>query len=192
VPSRAARGRGFPACHHGRVRATRLVTLDDVPALAEVLRVSRDFLAPWEPIRSDDYFTVEGQLAVIRNALAQHEQGSALPRVILDDSGLVVGRITLNGIVRGPFQSCSVGYWVGVTHTGRGLATAAVRDILGVAFGELGLHRVQAETLLHNVRSQGVLKRNGFVRIGMAPAYLNIAGRWQDHILYQVVNNVPS
>jgi ribosomal-protein-alanine N-acetyltransferase len=174
------------------VSATRLVTLDDVPALAEVLRVSRDFLAPWEPIRGDDYFTVEGQLAVIRNALAQHEQGSALPHVILDDSGRLAGRITLNGIVRGPFQSCSVGYWVGVTHTGRGLATAAVRDILGVAFGELGLHRVQAETLLHNVRSQRVLKRNGFVRIGMAPAYLNIAGRWQDHILYQVVNNVPS
>jgi [ribosomal protein S5]-alanine N-acetyltransferase len=82
---------------------------------------------------------------------------------------------------------------VGVTHTGRGLATAAVRDIVGVAFGELNLHRVQAETLLHNVRSQRVLKRNGFVRIGMAPAYLNIAGRWQDHVLYPVVNrSLPS
>ena len=174
------------------MRATRLVTLDDVPALAEVLRVSRDFLAPWDPIRDDDYFTVGGQLTVIRNALAQHEQGSALPHVILDDSGRVVGRITLNGIVRGPFQSCSVGYWVSVTHTGRGLATAAVRDIVGVAFGELNLHRVQAETLLHNVRSQRVLEHNGFVRIGMAPAYLNIAGRWQDHILYQAVKQTPA
>jgi [ribosomal protein S5]-alanine N-acetyltransferase len=175
--------------HHGGVSVTRLVTLDDAPALAEVLRVSRDFLAPWEPVRSADYFTVGGQLAVIRDVLKRHAQGAALPHVILDGSGGVAGRITLSGIVRGPFQSCSMGYWVSVTAAGRGLATAAVRDMVRVAFEELRLHRVQAETLLHNVRSQRVLTRNGFRRIGMAPAYLNIAGQWQDHILYQVIND---
>jgi ribosomal-protein-alanine N-acetyltransferase len=171
------------------VSVTRLVTLADAPALAEVLRVSRDFLAPWEPIRGGDYFTVGGQLTVIRDVLERHAQGAALPHVILDSSGGVAGRITLSGIVGGPFQSCNMGYWVSVTAAGRGLATAAVRDIVRVAFDELRLHRVQAETLLHNVRSQRVLKRNGFRRIGMAPAYLNIAGQWQDHILYQVIND---
>ncbi len=74
---------------------------------------------------------------------------------------------------------------------GRGLAAAAVRDIIGVAFGDLGLHRIQAGTLLRNSRSQRVLERNGFVWFGMAPAYLKIAGAWQDHILYQVVNETP-
>lgn len=172
------------------MNATRLVTLDDIPVLAELLRVNRDFLAPWEPIRGDEYFTADGQRIVIRNALARNEQGSALPHVILDDSGRVVGRITLNDIVRGPFQSCSMGYWVGAADNGRGLATAAVRDIIGVAFEELGLHRIQAETLLHNVRSQRVLERNGFARFGVAPAYLNIAGQWQDHVLYQVVKTL--
>ena len=103
----------------------------------------------------------------------------------------MAGCITLNGIVRGPFQSCCMGYWVSATDNGRGLATAAVRDMIGVAFEELGLHRIQAETLLHNVGSQRVLERNGFVRFGVAPAYLNIAGKWQDHALYQVVKAVP-
>ena len=37
-----------------------------------------------------------------------------------------------------------------------------------------------------------MLERNGFVRIGVAPAYLNIAGEWQDHALYQVVNTTPA
>jgi len=60
-----------------------------------------------------------------------------------------------------------------------------------LAFGELGLHRVEAGTLRHNVRSQRVLERNGFVQFGVAPAYLNIAGAWQDHILYQVVKPDP-
>jgi ribosomal-protein-alanine N-acetyltransferase len=170
---------------------TRLVTIDDVPVLAELLDANRDFFAPYEPIRDEQYATVDGQHVVVREALERYEQGRTLPHLILDDSGRVVGRITLNEIVRGPFQSCSLGYWVGASDNGRGLATAAVREILRVAFDDLGLHRVQAGTLLHNVRSQRVLERNGFVRFGVAPEYLNIAGQWQDHALYQVVNPPP-
>jgi ribosomal-protein-alanine N-acetyltransferase len=169
------------------VSATRLATLGDAPVLAELLRANRDFLAPWEPIRAEDYFTVDGQRAVIAAALERYEQGSTLPHVILDDSGRVVGRITLNEIVRGPAQSCSLGYWVSAADNGRGLATAAVREIMQVAFGELGLHRIQAGALLDNVRSQRVLERNGFVRFGVAPAYVHIGGEWRDHALYQVV-----
>lgn len=166
---------------------TRLLTLDDAAALADLQRANRDFLAPWEPLRGEDYFTPDGQLAELRSALQRHAEGTVLPCAILDETGGVAGRITLNGIVRGPFQSCSVGYWLGAHATGRGLATAAVREILGIAFEELGLHRVQAETLLHNVASQHVLERNGFVRYGIAPAYLQIAGEWQDHAVYQVL-----
>jgi ribosomal-protein-alanine N-acetyltransferase len=57
-----------------------------------------------------------------------------------------------------------------------------------MAFTELDLHRIQADTLVHNVASQRVLARNGFVRIGLAPRYLKIAGRWQDCVLHQVIN----
>lgn len=171
---------------------TRLITLNDAPVLAELLRANRDFLAPWEPVRGDDYFTVEGQRADLRAALERHDNGTALPHAILDASDRVVGRITLNEIVRGPFQSCSLGYWVSAAANGRGLATAAVSKIKRVAFEELGLHRVQAGTLVHNVRSQRVLERNGFVRFGMAPAYLKIAGKWQDCDLYQVLTSLPA
>jgi [ribosomal protein S5]-alanine N-acetyltransferase len=173
--------------HHGRVNITRLLTIDDVPILAELQAANRDFLAPWEPVRSDEYFTADGQRAVVLTALEGYERGSTLPHVVLDESGRVVGRITLNDIVRGPFQSCSLGYWVAAADNGRGLASEAVRQIKMVAFESLGLHRIQAATLLHNVRSQRVLERNQFVRFGIAPAYLRIAGEWQDHAVYQVV-----
>ena len=56
-----------------------------------------------------------------------------------------------------------------------------------MARDELGLHRIEASTLLHNVASQRVLQKAGFQQIGMAPRYLQIAGKWQDHNLYQVV-----
>jgi ribosomal-protein-alanine N-acetyltransferase len=61
--------------------------------------------------------------------------------------------------------------------------------MVSLAFDELGLHRVEAGTLLHNVRSQRVLERNGFVRFGVAPSYLRIAGQWRDHALFQRLND---
>jgi len=45
-----------------------------------------------------------------------------------------VGRINLNNIVRGPFQSASVGYWLAEQAGGRGLATAAVAEMISVGF----------------------------------------------------------
>jgi len=169
---------------------TRLVSLADVPVLADLVRVNRAFMAPYEPPRSEEYFTEAGQRALVRGLLTQYAQDRTLPHVVLDEQGAVVGRITLNDIVRGPFQSCSLGYWVAESAGGRGLATAAVRHVTQLAFEELGLHRVQAGTLVDNVRSQRVLEKCGFTRFGLAERYLRIAGRWQDHVLFQLLNPV--
>jgi ribosomal-protein-alanine N-acetyltransferase len=163
---------------------TRLFATDDAPVLAALLRANRDFLAPWDPKRPEAYFTDDGQRQVITELLRQRAAGLTLPHLIIDD-GHVVGRIVLSGIARGPFQSASLGYWVAADANGRGVATAAVARICRLAFDDLGLHRIEAGTLPHNVASQRVLTRNGFQRFGLAPRYLNIAGRWQDHILFQ-------
>jgi len=166
------------------VPTTRLVTLDDAPALAALVSENRDFLAPWEPTRDEIYFTAEGQRAIIETVLEQHERGFTRPHVIIED-GQIVGRITLNEILRGPAQSCRVGYWVIPALNGRGIASAALADMIQLAFTGLGLHRIEAGTLVYNTASQRVLQRNGFERFGLAPKYLKIAGEWQDHILFQ-------
>ena len=70
---------------------------------------------------------------------------------------VVAGRMTLSNVVRGPFLSASLGYWVGQDHRGRGVATAAVGQVLRLAFADLGLHRVEASTLLDNAASRRVL-----------------------------------
>jgi ribosomal-protein-alanine N-acetyltransferase len=169
------------------VAATRLVTARDAQDLTRLLGANRAFLAPWEPDRPERYFTADGQRQVIADILRQHAAGIVLPHVILDGER-VVGRVTLSNIVRGPFQSANLGYWLSEADNGRGLATAAARAIMDLAFGELGLHRIEAGTLPHNTRSQRVLERSGFERFGLAPRYLRIAGRWQDHVLYQVLD----
>ncbi|MDI2127743.1 GNAT family N-acetyltransferase [Yinghuangia seranimata] len=170
------------------MHATRPLTIDDVPVLTDLVVRNREFLAPWDPLRTDDYYTRDAQLALVRDTLDDQAAGRLHARVILDAAGDMVGRITLNGIVRGALQSGAMGYWVSEHANGRGLASAAVRETLRVAFDDLRLHRVQAETLTHNAGSQRVLERNGFTRFGLAPQYLRIAGRWQDFVMYQVLN----
>lgn len=182
-------GRSHRNRDNSRMPSCRLVTPDDARELAELVKANREFLAPWEPVRDDGYFTEAGQRVAIGAALAEHAQERGLPCVILDHQGSIVGRVNLNNIVRGAFQSASIGYWVSQSAGGQGIATAAVRDIVRLAFADLRLHRIQADTLVDNVASQRVLASNGFVRIGLAPRYLNIAGRWQDCILHQLIND---
>jgi ribosomal-protein-alanine N-acetyltransferase len=85
----------------------------------------------------------------------------------------------------GPFRSATLSYWVVQRLNRRGLATRAVGEAVELAFGELDLHRLEAGTLIRNVASQRVLEKNRFERIGLARRYLQIAGEWQDHVLYQ-------
>ncbi|SEB85867.1 GNAT family N-acetyltransferase [Arthrobacter woluwensis] len=171
-----------------RPHTLRPITLNDAPAVAALLQESREHLAPWEPVRPEFFFTEEGQRAEIRGALDALAQGSRAPFVIVDDDGAVAGRLNINNIVRGAFESGSLGYWVAAGRTGRGLAGRAVGEAVEHGFSTLGLHRLEAGTLLHNTASQRVLLKNGFTVFGTAPRYLRIQGRWQDHRLFQRLN----
>ena len=161
----------------------RPLTVDDAPALAAAYARNRQHLAPWDPERSEEFFTEPGQRKDTGAKLESARLGLADPWSIWH-AGDLVGRVNLNNIVRGVFQSASVGYWVDCQHTGRGVARAAVGHALRRAT-ELGLHRVEAGTLVHNLASQAVLKRCGFEQYGAAADYLFIAGDWRDHLLFQ-------
>lgn len=171
--------------HDAVVSRIRLLDAADAAVLSGVVRRNREFLAPWEPVRPDSYFTLDGQRDAVADSLSRYRTDTQVPYVILDDSDVVVGRINLNNVVRGAFQSASVGYWLAEEVGGRGFATQAVAEVVAAAFGDLGLHRLEAGTVPENVRSQAVLLRNGFEQYGYAPRYLSIAGRWQDHLLFQ-------
>ena len=164
---------------------TRLLALDDAEALAALFAGNRGFLTPYMPEWEGWMFTADGQRRAIAEYLARWRAGTHEPRVILDETGAVVGRVNLSNVVRGSFQSCHLGYWLSESATGRGLATRAVAEIVTFAFEELTLHRVEAGTLVDNLASQRVLERNEFVRFGLAPSYLHIDGAWQDHVLFQ-------
>lgn len=163
--------------------AIRALTAQDAPAMAAAYRRNREHLEPWDPVRDESFYTDAGQDAAIAGQLASARSGLLAAYVVTRDD-TVVGRVNLNNMVRGVLCSASIGYWVDADHLRRGLAAAAVDFACAHAQG-LGLHRVEAGTLLHNVASQRVLERCGFEVFGLAPKFLFIGGEWQDHRLYQ-------
>lgn len=172
------------------MKTIRIVTGGDVDALTDLLVMSREYLAPFEPRREDSYFTTDFQSKLIAAKLDAHESGSAVPFVILDD-GDIVGQLTLDRIEFGPYCTADIGYWVAQARTGRGIATRAVDEALRYAGADLGLHRIVAATLPDNEPSKRVLVRNGFTEYGRAKSYMEIAGSRRDHDLFEFILTNP-
>jgi len=157
----------------------------DGEELAAAYSRNRAHLAPWEPLRSAEFFTAARQHRLIAEALRAVADGRSAAYVLEDGEHRIVGRANLSDIVRGAFWSAHLGYWIDGRLAGRGLMRRAVDMVCALARDDLGLHRVQAATLVHNEASQRVLRATGFTQIGPAPRYLRIAGEWQDHVLFQ-------
>lgn len=174
----------------------RLLRLEDASALADLEDRNRSYLLTGAPAHGDDWATRAGQRAAIAQLLAQDDAGTCLPMAILLDDrpsepGRIVGRITLNQILRGPVQWASVGYWIDEGESGRGVVTHALRQIIDVAFQGVGLHRLEASVVVGNDRSASVLRACGFQECGFAPRMLRlgIAGDgWADCRLFQLVD----
>ncbi|MDR6868515.1 ribosomal-protein-alanine N-acetyltransferase [Microbacterium resistens] len=168
----------------------RRVGAGDGRLLAEAYTRNRIHLEPWNPATTEDFFTVAHQEAQVERAVREGEQGRSAAFVIVDDTR-VLGRVNLSHIVRGVFCNADLGYWIDAEVAGRGIMRRAVALVRQHAQRELGLHRIQAATLVHNLGSQRVLAVNGFQQIGLAPRYLRIAGEWQDHLLFQRILEDP-
>jgi len=166
----------------------RPLEIDDAPALLDAYLRSREHLQPWDPARPEEFWTLARQRNRLADMVRQMADGTLLACAMVRDDR-VLGCATLSGIVRGPFCSASLGYWVDPAETGRGLAGRAVAAICTIADQNLGLHRIQASTNPRNTASQRVLIKTGFEQWGTARQYIHIDGRWQDSHLYQLILN---
>lgn len=152
---------------------------------AELREVSADFLAPWEPVWSHDHLTRSAFTNRVYWAHRAQAQGTALPVLLIrrEDQALL-GAVTLDNIRRGPVQAGTLGYWIGSPFARQGYMREAILAMVHHAFQTLDLSRIEAACLPENRPSRGVLETTGFKYEGVAQAYLQIAGRWRNHVLY--------
>lgn len=150
---------------------------------------SRAFLTPWEPVWAAEHLTRKSFANRVYWAQRASRNGTALPLFLMRHDGMLLGAITLDNIRRGPAQSGTIGYWIGLPHARQGYMREAIGAVVGHAMNTMDLSRIEAACLPENTPSRGVLERAGFKYEGVAQSYLQINGRWRNHVLYSNLRN---
>ena len=167
----------------------RLPAHSDYNAWTALRIESREFLTPWEPVWSADHLSRKSFTNRVYWAARASKGGTALPLFVLRRDGVLLGAITLDNIRRGPAQTGTIGYWIGKPFARHGFMGEAIGALVHHAFVELDLSRVEAACLPENIASRGVLEKSGFKYEGVAQSYLQINGRWRNHVLYANLRN---
>ena len=152
---------------------------------ARLRQASAEHLIPWEPVRAEDHLSRKAFTNRVYWAARAEQQGTALPLFLIRRSDqAILGALTLDNIRRGPVQAGTVGYWIGTAHARQGFMREAIAAVVHHAFTAMDLSRIEAACLPENSASRGVLEKTGFKYEGVAQAYLQINGRWRNHVLY--------
>jgi ribosomal-protein-alanine N-acetyltransferase len=157
----------------------------DFNAWRDLRRRSRDFLKPFEPRWTDADLSRHAFTSRLTRGREEARRGTDFSFLIFErQAGRLVGGMTVSNIRRRAAQYGNLGYWMGESFAGQGLMTEAVRVMLPFYFETLGLHRLHAACLPDNIASRRVLEKNGFREEGYALNYLQIDGKWADHVLF--------
>jgi RimJ/RimL family protein N-acetyltransferase len=150
------------------------------PAVLAFEVANRAYFAASISDRGDDFF--EEFTDRFTALLAEQEAGSCACYVLVAEDGSVLGRFNLVNIEG---RTAELGYRVAEQVAGRGVATAAVRELCRLAADQQGLRTLRAATTLQNAASQKVLTKAGFVPVGPAdPARIGgKPGTWYQRAL---------
>ncbi len=159
---------------HGDFRAWTALRQDSV-----------DFLTPWEPTWAADHLSRKSFTNRVYWAQRSISTGTALPLFLIRrDDDMLLGAITLDNIRRGPAQAGTTGYWIGAPFARQGYMREAIRALVHHAFTAMDLSRIEAGCLPENTPSRRLLESCGYKYEGVAQSYLQINGRWRNHVLY--------
>jgi [ribosomal protein S5]-alanine N-acetyltransferase len=170
----------FPVLTTGRVRLREIVPAD-APDLFAFRRDPEEQRHNDPPLTHPD----EADALIERLAREYREHGVARWGLTLDDD-VVVGLFGYNTWDT-TNRRASVGYDLKRSLWGRGLATEAMRSILGFGFEEMALNRIEAHTNAANVRSIHMLRRLGFWREGTFHEHFFEDGQFHDVALFALL-----
>ena len=174
---------------YGRRVVLRPLVAQDFNGWSEVRRRNGEWLTQWEPMRLTHHPDPETNREVFAARCGARERerlaGTQYAFGIFVD-GAFAGEINLNNVVRGAFQSATIGYWIDKSRAGRSLMSEAVVVLAQYAFEEMRLHRLEICIIPRNVNSRRVMEKLDIRTEGVAERFLEINGVWEDHIRYGI------
>lgn len=168
----------------------RILRPSYAPYVADYLIRNRDFHRPFHQKQEDLYFTAAEQKEYLRSDLNRYydDRQYAFWISTKDKRDRIIGRLSFSSVIRGALSSCLVGYHLDKDEVGKGLMQEALRAGCEYMFEVQKLHRIQADIMPSNLRSQTTAEKCGFRRQGLNEKYMCIDGQWRDHYLYALIN----
>lgn len=148
------------------------------------------FLKQWSPKYEEGYDKLENHIIRAENLEKDAEAGRGIKFALYKkgDEAKIIGTVSVSNIVKGPFQSCFLGYRVDENENGKGYATEGIKAVVDYTFNTIGLHRIEANIIPRNKASIRVVEKLGFTYEGTSKQYLKINGVWEDHMHYVMLN----
>jgi ribosomal-protein-alanine N-acetyltransferase len=189
-----------------RLRLTTARAVLHVPQPADARAVldyhvrNRDHLAAWAPPRPPAFFTLlhwerriprwhaEARTGVAVWLAIRQRRAEGWPERPSSPGSRILGHLHLFQILRGPQQSCHLGYGLDREQVGQGLMSEAVREVVRFVFEDLRLKRVVANHDPDNLRSARLLARAGFAVEGRAREALYTVEGWRDLVVTALSN----
>ncbi len=113
-------------------------------------------------------------------------EGKSLTLAVTEiGSGALVGAVGL-ALTPGDHRA-ELGFWIGVPYWGRGYATEAAQAMVQYGIRELGLHRIMARHMAHNLASGRVMQKIGMTREGLLREHALKWGRYEDLVVYAII-----
>ncbi|MFA6942015.1 MAG: GNAT family protein [Clostridiaceae bacterium] len=173
---------GVPILSGERLKL-KLLTPEDSEELLNYHIRNRDYLRPFDPLRKEEFFTIETQTKDIEKSFNDYLKKKAYNFGIFKDEKFI-GKLRISSIVYGAFHNAFIGYSIDKEEQRKGYMKEAVKLVTDFCFNELDIHRIEASTLIDNTASQKVLLASGFNKIGLSSKYLFINGKWRDHYTF--------
>ena len=168
----------------------RLPNLRDFENWVNLRRKSEDFLSKWEPERDRNFYSMALFRSRVKWAKKKFNERKVIHAFIFRrEDGLFMGAVTLDNVRRGAAQSGSIGYWIGEPFQKKGYMFEVVKALIFYVFKNFELSRVEAATLPENQASRRLLERAGFKYEGVSQSYLQISGRWRNHVMYSLLRD---
>ncbi|WP_322047655.1 GNAT family protein [Paraburkholderia sp. J67] len=159
-------------------------TLNDTDALLAFEIDNRAWFEQWINARADGYYSRSAVREAIIAAIDDIDQDRAY-QYLVRSGDTIVGRVNLVGVARPYFNRATLGYRIGASFAGKGLASQAVSLAMELAANDLRLSRVEAVVRPQNIGSIRVLERNGFAAFGRATRSMYFQGEWHDLVHYE-------
>ena len=174
---------------YGRRIVLRPLVAQDFPSWSEVRRRNGRWLTRWEPMRlphHPDPETNRDVFAARCNARERERHAGTQYAFGIFVDGAFAGEINLNNVVRGAFQSATIGYWIDQSRAGKSYVAEAVAVLAHYSFEELQLHRLEICIIPRNANSRRVMEKLAIRTEGLAERFLEIDGVWEDHVRYGI------